>query len=407
MDSAPGNARGAAGTRVDVIGAGVVGAAIAWRAARAGYAVRLFDPLLAPGAAQTGASWAAGGMLAPFSEGRPGEGRVLALGAASLARWPRMARELREQTGVDVLSARGTLMVAADGADADELRAVAAWLGGADGAAVVRTEPLTRAQVRARHRPLARNLRGGLWLAGELAVDNRALLRALRRAAVDAGAVPVASRRESIADADADHVVVTAGTDATALLPGLPVRPVKGEILRLRRPPVVPPPPPFTVRAAVHGRHVYLVPRDDGLVVGATMYEHGEDRAVTVGGVRDLIADAQTVLPSIAEYELVDAMAGLRPMTPDNLPIIGRVEDGRDGGGAAEDVTAGGGGPRVIAACGHGRNGVLLTAVTADAVLAELAGAPLSEVDGLGPCRFRRDDRQQDGGLRDGIREAG
>ncbi|GAA4820960.1 glycine oxidase ThiO [Tomitella cavernea] len=402
MDSAPDIARGAGGARVDVVGAGVVGSAIAWRAARAGYAVRLFDPLLAPGAAQTGASWAAGGMLAPYSEGRPGEHRVLELGAASLARWPRMACELREQTGVDVISARGTLMVGADGADADELRTVGAWLGDADGAADAQAEPLTRAQVRGRHRALARNLRGGLWLAGELAVDNRALLRALRRAAVDSGAVPVAARCASIVDADADHVVVTAGTDAAALLPGLPVRPVKGEILRLRRPPTVPPPPPFTVRAGVHGRHVYLVPRADGLVVGATMYEHGEDRAVTVGGVRDLIADAQTILPSIAEYELVDAMAGLRPMTPDNLPVIGTVE------GAA----AGGRGPRIITACGHGRNGVLLTAVTADAVLAELAGAPLAETDGLGPQRFRWDGLRQ-GGLRQdgngpgGVREAG
>ncbi|QDQ98382.1 glycine oxidase ThiO [Tomitella fengzijianii] len=394
MVSAP---RCAGGDRVDVVGAGIVGSAIAWRAARAGYAVRLIDPLLEPGAPQTGASWAAGGMLAPYSEGRPGEERVLELGAASLSRWPALARTLHEETGVDVVTARGTLMVGADGADADELRGVGAWL---DGAGVPRAS-LTRAQVRERHRGLARNLRGGQWLPGEFAVDNRALLRALRTAAVDAGAVPVASRCAAISDSAAEHLVVTAGAHVPSLLPGLPVRPVKGEILRLRRPASVPPPPACTVRASVHGRHVYLVPRADGLVVGATMYEHGEDRAVTVGGVRDLIADAQVVLPSIAEYELVDAMAGLRPMTPDNLPVIGPVED-------AGDASAGGGrGPRVIAAAGHGRNGVLLTAVTVDAVLAELAGTTLAEADGLGPQRFGQEGFGRDGSRRYGAAEAG
>ena len=120
----------------------------------------------------------------------------------------------------------------------------------------------------------------------------------------------------------------------------------------------------------MRGRHVYLVPRADGLVVGATMYEQGEDRQVTVAGVRDLLADAEAVLPSIAEYELVDAMAGLRPMTPDNLPLIGRVSE------------------RAIAATGHGRNGVLMTAITVDAVLAELDGAPLPGLAHLNPGRF-------------------
>jgi len=411
VDGTGGGAGVGAGRRaaVDVVGAGIVGAAVAWRAARAGYRVRLFDPLLAGGAPQTGASWAAGGMLAPFSEGRPGEDRVLALGAASLRRWPGFARRLREETGVDVITARGTLMVGADGADADGIRTVGAWLtergrsgGPSDGApvpsaparsdpvpsapapgdaAVPVPEPLSRAQVRERHRGLARNLRGGLWLGTELAVDNRTLLSALRTAAVRAGAVPVPARWSPADSADADHAVVTAGTDVASLLPGVPVRPVKGEILRLRRPDAVPPPPGCTVRASVHGRQVYLVPRPDGLVVGATMYEHGQDRTVTVGGVRDLIADAQTVLPSIAEYTLADAMAGLRPMTPDNLPVIGAT-------GAEHTRRGRRGGPRVVAATGHGRNGVLLTPVTVDAVLGELGGAPIAEAGGLGPERF-------------------
>ena len=351
-------------TQISVVGAGVIGAAIAWQAARRGRDVRMHDPLLAAGAPQTGASWAAGGMLAPLSEGWPGEERALALGAQSLRLWPAFAAELLADTGVDVVTGRGTLVVAADGADAEALDTQAGWLE-SNGRPAQR---LTRGEVRDAQPSLAKNLRGGLWLEQELAVDNRVLLLALRRAAADAGVemIPAAASARDLAG---QHVLA-AGSQSSALWRGLPVRPVKGEVLRLRRRPGTPEPPTCTIRGVVRGRHVYLVPRADGLVVGATMYEHGEDRQVTVAGVRDLLADAETVLPSIAEYELVDAMAGLRPMTPDNLPLVGRLSE------------------TAIAATGHGRNGVLMTALTVDAVLAELGGEPLPELECLDPGRF-------------------
>lgn len=351
-------------SEISVVGAGVIGAAIAWQAARRGLKVRLRDPLLAEGVPQTGASWAAGGMLAPCSEGWPGEEKVLELGVRSLARWPALAAELEADTGVDVITGRGTLMVGADGADAEEIATQQRWLA-AQGHA---TRPLSRSEVRDAQPALAKNLRGGLWLGDELAVDNRALLLALRRAASEAGVemIPEAG----IPDAAEGPVVLAAGSGSPTLWPGLPVRAVKGEILRLRRRPGTPEPPDCTIRASVRGRHVYLVPRPGGMVVGATMYEHGDDRQVTVAGVRDLLADAETVLPSIAEYELVDAMAGLRPMTPDNLPLIGRLSD------------------TTIAAAGHGRNGVLMMAITVDAVLAELGGTPLPQAKSLDPRRF-------------------
>ncbi|MDQ2709730.1 MAG: FAD-dependent oxidoreductase, partial [Actinomycetota bacterium] len=152
---------------------------------------------------------------------------------------------------------------------------------------------------------------------------------------------------------------------SAALHPSLAglVRPVKGEILRLRHRPGALPPPRRTVRAVVDGRHVYLVPRDDGgLVLGATEYETGFDTQVTVGGVRDLLRDAGRVLPGVAEYALVEASAGLRPGSPDNLPLIGRLSSG------------------LLVATGHGRNGILLAPVTADAVLALLSGARVPAV---------------------------
>ena len=127
-----------------------------------------------------------------------------------------------------------------------------------------------------------------------------------------------------------------------------------------------------TVRGPVHGRPTYLVPRDDGgLVLGATQHEVGFDTEVTVGGVRDLLGDAEIVLPGIAEYELVEATAGLRPSTEDNLPIIGELE------------------PGVLAATGHHRGGFLLTPVTVDAVLAMLSGAePDALIKATHPSRF-------------------
>ena len=150
------------------------------------------------------------------------------------------------------------------------------------------------------------------------------------------------------------------------------VRPVKGEILRLRARPGVTPAPSRTIRGSVHGRPAYLVPRGDGLVVGATQYE-ADDTQVTVAGVRDLIADAEALLPAIGEYELYEATAGLRPMSPDNLPLIGRLSE------------------RVVAATWHGRNGVLFTPITADAVLAELADDPLAEAKNADPQRFPKE----------------
>ena len=126
------------------------------------------------------------------------------------------------------------------------------------------------------------------------------------------------------------------------------------------------------MRALVDGRPVYAVPRDDGgLVVGATQAETGFDTGVTVGGVRDLLRDAERVLPGIAEYALVEAAAGLRPGSPDNLPLLGAL--GPDG---------------LLVATGHHRNGILLAPLTADAVLGLLTGEPDPAVAAADPTRF-------------------
>ncbi|MCX4098955.1 glycine oxidase ThiO [Nocardia sp. alder85J] len=343
-----------------VVGGGVIGAVVAWRAAAAGWSVTVFDP-----AAGTGASWVAGGMLAPLSEGWPGEQEALHFGAASLARWPALAAALERETGLSVLVADATLTVALDTADAADLRTIADFVG----AQGHHMQLLDRAAARATEPSLARTVRAAL-LAPEPAADNRLLLTALSRAGAAAGVRIRPEPVRDLADLDHDRIVLAAGAASARLWPQLPVRPLKGEILRLRHRPGIPPPPRHVVRARVHGRSLYLVPRADGLVVGATQYEAGFDTTVTVAGVRDLIADAEAVLPGIGEYELTEAAAGSRPATPDNLPLIGPLTE------------------RVIAATGHGRNGILGVPVTADAVLALLAGDVLPEAKAADPHRF-------------------
>ncbi|MGY2009078.1 glycine oxidase ThiO [Nocardia gipuzkoensis] len=344
-----------------VVGGGAVGLAVAWRAAEAGWSVTLFDPAVA-----TGASWVAGGMLAPLSEGWPGEERVLAFGAAALARWPEFAARLEAATAVPVFVADETMTVALDAADAADLRTVADWVGERGHELHV----LDRAGVREREPSLARTVRAGLLAPTEPAVDNRKLVGALRQAAVAAGVTVRAESVDSLTELPHDQVVLAAGAASARLWPELPVRPVKGEILRLRQRPGVAPAPRRVIRARVHGRPVYLVPRVDGIVVGATQYEAGFDTAVTVAGVRDLIADAEAVFPGIGEYELAEAGAGSRPGSPDNLPLIGRLTD------------------RIVAATGHGRNGMLTLPLTVDAVASLLGGATLPEAEVADPQRF-------------------
>lgn len=354
-----------------VLGAGVIGLSCAWRAVRQGWRVTILDP-----APASGASWVAGGMLAPVTEAWPGEERLLALGVEAVGRWPTFAAELTEAAGRPAgLRTDGTVVAATGSGDRAELDALAAHL-----ARLGRpVERLTGRELRRREPGLGPQVRGGLSVPDDLAVDNRALLAALRGAAREAGVAFVATAAQAVLDdgtrvvgvrcADgtvraAPTVLVAAGAYSGGLHPVLRglVRPVKGEILRLALRPGALPPPRRTVRALVDGRPVYLVPRADGLVLGATQAEVGFDTTVTVGGVRDLLRDGERVVPGIAEYALVESAAGLRPGSPDNLPLIGPL--GPEG---------------LLVATGHHRNGMLLAPVTADAVAALLRGDPVPD----------------------------
>jgi glycine oxidase len=325
-----------------VVGGGVIGLSVARRAARAGWAVRVHRT------GEHGASWVAGGMLAPHSEGRPGEDRLLRLGLESLALW--RDGDFLDGLPPQVITARESMVVAVDRADVADLRTVADWLS-TQGHPVVwesaarDTEPL-----------LAQGIRHGFRAPTELAVDNRAVVAALAVDCEQLGvtwAGPVSDQAE-LGALDADAVVIANGIDAPTLWPGLPIRPVKGEVLRLRWRKGCMRAPRRMIRARVHGRQVYLVPRPDGVVVGATQYEHGRDTAPAVSGVRDLLDDACTLVPALGEYELAECAAGLRPTTPDNVPLVGRLD------------------ARTLVAAGHGRNGFLLAPWTAEQIVSEL-----------------------------------
>jgi glycine oxidase len=354
-----------------IVGAGVIGLSCAWRAAEAGMVVTVLDP-----APASGASWVAGGMLAPVTEAWPGEEELLELGEAAVRCWPTFAAELEAAAGRSAgLRTDGTVVAATGSGDRAELDSLAGFLArlGRD------VERLSGRELRRLEPALGPDVRGGLSVPGDLAVDNRVLLAALRAAAERAGVrvveravravlddgVRVTGVRTDSGEVEAETVLVAAGAHSAALHPALHglVRPVKGEILRIAHRPGAFPPPRRTVRALVDGRPVYAVPRDDGgLVIGATQAELGFDTEVTVGGVRDLLRDAERILPGIAEYALVESAAGLRPGSPDNLPLVGAL------------------GPHgLLVATGHHRNGMLLAPVTADAVLALLRGDPVPD----------------------------
>ncbi|GAA1840525.1 glycine oxidase ThiO [Pseudonocardia ailaonensis] len=343
-----------------VAGGGVIGLSCAWRAAQAGWHVTLCDP-----APASGSSWVAGGMLAPVTEAWPGEEALLDLGLEALALWPGFAEELSAAAGQAAgLHAKGTVVAATGSGDRAELDALAAHL-----ATLGRpVERLTGRELRRLEPGLGPDVRGGLSVPGDLSVDNRALLAALRAAAEKAGVVI-----EERAWAGEGPVLICAGAHSAALHPALSglVRPVKGEILRLGHRRGAFPLPTRTIRALVDGRPVYLVPRPDGLVVGATQYEQGFDTDPSVGGVRDLLRDAERILPGVAEYALVEVAAGLRPGSPDNMPLIGRLDE------------------RTLVATGHSRNGILLAPLTAQLVTGLLAGEPAPAA--VDPARFRED----------------
>lgn len=349
------------------VGGGVVGLACAWRAAQRGARVAVLER----GEPPAGATRVAAGMLAPVGELAFGEPQLLELTLAAARLYPDFVAELEaasgEPTGYERL---GALHVALDRDEAAELRRVHELqrsLG-------LEAEWLPPRRCRDLEPGLTPSFAGGVHAPGEAAVDPRALAGALLAALAGAGAevrtgaevVEGIFEGERLAgvrtgageELRAGAVVLATGawSGRTGWLPeeARPaVRPVKGQILELRSSDGAPP-----CSRILASERIYLVPRPDGrLVAGATVEERGFDTAVTAGGVHELLREAYRLLPEVAEMELLDAMASLRPGTPDNLPVVGP--------GAIDGL---------LLATGHFRNGILLAPLAAETIAAQLAG---------------------------------
>jgi glycine oxidase len=374
-------------TDVAIVGGGIVGLACAWRARSQGLSVTLLER----DSVGRGASHVAAGMLAPVSEveyGTAGK-RVLDLGLRSAEIWPGFARELEEAAGTSVgLLQTGTLVLARDEDEARELERRLAFrrsLG-------LRARRLRASEARELEPGLAPTVRLAIEAPDDHSVDPRRVLAALRRACEIAGVL--LRKHTAVAAVELDehgeraiglllgggervraaHTVLAAGP-WTGQIEGLPpdaqvqVRPVKGQILRLRDPSG-----PGLLRRVVRFEGGYLVPRADGAyVLGATVEEKGFELAPTAGGVYELLRDASELVPGIDELHIEELSVGLRPGTHDNAPVIGP--------GAIEGL---------VWATGHYRNGILLAPLTAELLTATLLGrspGPLAET--CRPDRFQ------------------
>ncbi|QDW30366.1 glycine oxidase ThiO [Arthrobacter sp. KBS0702] len=391
---------------VAVIGGGVIGHGIAWEARRSGRSVALIDP--APG---SGASWAAAGMLAPVSELHYQEEGLLALMLEAARLWPGFAAGLDGGAGEAGGTGYLTTPTLAIGADAADRRALAD-LREVQQACGLAVEPLTVREARTREPLLNPGISCAFGIPADHQVDPRRLLARIGTLlAADDRFTAVARRAggllwdggrvagvvlEGGGELRAGETIVANGLGAADLqgLPeglALPLRPVYGDILRLRVPERLRPLLRSTVRGLVRGVPVYIVPRADGtVVIGATQREDAPSNpgAVSAGGVYQLLRDAQQLLPAVAELELLEATARARPGTPDNAPLLGRAS--RPGSG--QDIEG------LIIATGFFRHGVLLTPAAAAICRALLDGQPDPRWARFRPDRFSgpRDSAAQD-----------
>ena len=364
-----------------VIGAGVIGCAVAWRLGQAGMRVVVVER----GRVGGEASHAAAGMLAPLAESER-EDEFFNLTAASLATYADFARELKASSGVDVeYRDEGTLCLALTENDEEELERRWQWLQEAglnvrrlNAGSALKLEPL-----------LNQTLRFALKFPGDHQVDNRRLMTALHGAARNAGIeflthtearelltenVAGRSRVRGVVTArgeiHARTVVIAAGSWSSLLrcdeAQRFEIEPARGQMAALEM-------PSQAARHVIYSRRGYLVPRLGGyLIAGSTTERAGYDKRVTAGGMASVINNAIEIMPCVADQAVIETWAGLRPRAPDDLPILGpdpRVEG-------------------LIYATGHYRNGILLAPITARAI-GELVVKGESSVD-LAPFSVAR-----------------
>lgn len=350
--------------RIAIVGAGIIGLSTAFRLAlhnqreKLGLEVSVWDP-----APVSGASHHAGGMLAPAAEVVYQQHQLIPLMTASAALYPQLIADVAEVLGTTPREigyrAEGTVVLAADRADSQHLHELRDYqrVHGLD------VSPLTVRQVRKMEPALSPALAGAVHLPHDTQVAprvfSRALLEACRKLGVKFEEQYVCRTDfESMVSDQYDQVLVANGLGASELIDGMSLRPVYGDIIRLRVPEAQRPLVDHVVRGFVEDRPVYIIPRADGtLAVGATSRE--DDRfQPRAGDVYDLMRDAIRLLPALEECDFLEVTTGARPGTPDDMPYLGRVDE------------------RTVVSTGYFRHGILLAAWAAD-VGSRLLLAPL------------------------------
>jgi len=362
---------------VAIAGAGLIGASIGFELAQAGLRVAIFDRRQ-PG---EGASWAAAGILSPAPENAATISMV-PLGRASLALYPEFVATLQEISGRDVgYRAKGTLQALLSGEVQAKLNTIVALHHGLG----LRAEPLSADDARELEPALSSELEAAVLRPDEASVDNRALTRAVAIAAAQAGVKlfagrPVQAIRQDggrctglIVDGEkieARWTVIAAGCYSAEIEGAAnyaPVRPAKGQMIALRA-------ENASIERVLWSEHVYLVPRNDGrIVAGATVEYVGFDKEVTAGGLQKILDGAIEIAPALADSKIEETWAGLRPDSPDHLPIIGPT--GLDG---------------LLIATGHFRSGILLAPITARLIREWITTQSVSAADWtrFSPMRF-------------------
>ncbi|MGH9862930.1 MAG: glycine oxidase ThiO [Candidatus Acidiferrales bacterium] len=353
-----------------IVGGGVIGCSLALELARAAIPVQIVER----GEPGREASWAAAGMLAPSGEFVL-QDQQTRLARASAALYPEWLARLRELSSIDVgHRTEGTLQLAFSEAEARELDALPG-------------ERISGAEARRLEPALSENVAAAVYLRDDHQVDNRRLLEALVEAAGRAGVVfrTGVEVRELLIESGRARGVRTAegtvleagavvnaagswaGTWGEAARRLAPTRPVRGQMLAVRG-------EASFLRHIVRSPRGYIVPRDDGrLLLGSTMEDAGYDKSVTPEALRRLLAGAREIVPAVAALPYESAWAGLRPDTPDHLPILG-----------ATDIE------NFFIATGHFRNGILLAPITAKLMTEVILGRPPSiSLEPFSPLRFR------------------
>jgi len=337
---------------VAIAGGGVIGGAIAMELARAGLRVGVFDRQQ-PGQE---ASWASAGILSPAPE-NPGMIAMVEMGKASFARYPEFVAQVEEISGKSTgFRPKGTLEALFSHDTKAELSTIIAVHHGLG----LKAEPLRAEDARELEPALSEEVEAAVLRPQEASIDNRALTAAVLEGALRSGAAifpgngaravwregnrckGLVLQNEKI---EAQWTIIAAGCFSAAIegvAPYAPVRPAKGQMAALRA-------DDLKIERVLWSEKIYLVPRNDGrILAGATVEHVGFDKRVTAGGIEKILSAAIELAPGLKDARIEETWAGLRPDTPDHMPILGPTDiDG------------------LLMATGHFRSGILLAPITA------------------------------------------